>query len=141
MTALIFVDTNILIYAFAETGDERHGKAASVVVRLLDEQAAALSVQVLKEFYTVATRKIPKTLSRKEAAVVIRDLCLTCRVMDDTLPQLHRALELVNAHGLSIWDASIVAAAEAVGCTGLYTEDLVHGSVIGTVQITNPLRP
>ncbi|MBM3790300.1 MAG: PIN domain-containing protein [Acidobacteria bacterium] len=138
MTAPGFLDTNILVYAFADTEDERHNRARSLVEDLLDRHDATVSVQVLREFHSVVTRKLSKPLSYRAAAEIIGDLCLACRVVDDTLPQLDRALELVGTHHLSIWDASIVAAAEASGCTELHTEDLASGSVVGRVRITNP---
>jgi predicted nucleic acid-binding protein len=138
MKGLSFIDTNILVYAFAETGDERHEKASALVADLLDHQDACASVQVLKEFHAVATKKVPKPLSRREAAALIRDLCSSCLIADQTVPQLQRALTLMNEHPISIWDATIVAAAEATGCSHLYTEDLAAGATIGTVLIINP---
>jgi len=139
MTAPSFIDTNILVYAFADTGDDRHAKARLLVEELLDGQNASLSVQILREFYTVATRKVRKPLSHAQAVATIEDLCLACRVVDDTLPQLNRAMEFAESHGLSIWDASIAAAAEAAGCGVLFTEDLAHGAMTGNVRVTNPL--
>jgi predicted nucleic acid-binding protein len=139
MTDRSFIDTNILIYAFADTEDVRHEKASALVADLLDQQNACASVQVLKEFHAVATTKVPKPLSLREAAAVIRDLCSSCLIADETVPQLQCALTLMNEHPISIWDASIVAAAEAIGCSRLYTEDLAAGVTIGTVLISNPL--
>ena len=37
------------------------------------------------------------------------------------------ALEIKAEHGLSYWDAAIVAAARALGCRELYSEDMTHG--------------
>ncbi|NWG13206.1 MAG: PIN domain-containing protein [Acidobacteria bacterium] len=96
MTALSFIDTNILVYAFADTGDDRHAAAHSLVDELLDSQNAGLSVQLLREFYTVATWKVKRTFSHSQAAATIEDLSIACRVVDDTLPQLNRALELAG---------------------------------------------
>ena len=139
MTAPSFIDTNILVYAFADTGDERHAVARSLVEELLNRQSAAVSVQVLREFYAVATRKAKKPVPRHELIPLINDLSHACRVVDDTLAQLERALDILESHDISIWDACIVAAAEASGCGDLYTEDLAHGATIGTVRILNPL--
>jgi predicted nucleic acid-binding protein len=61
-------------------------------------------------------------------------------VVDDTLPQPDHALDLAIAHGLSIRDASVIAAAEAARCRELYTEDLAHGSTVEGIRVTNPLR-
>ena len=99
-----------------------------------------MSVQVLKEFYAVATLKLKEPPARREAISIIKDLLDACRVVDDTLPQLDRPLHLASTRKLSIWDASVIAAAEAAGCRELYTEDLTHGATIGSVQIKNPLR-
>ncbi len=134
-----FVDTNILVYAFADTGDERHSKARALVEQLLDAHEAVVSVQVLREFYTVATRKVKRPLPHREVVALVRDLSIACRVVDDTLPQLERALELAYAYDLSIWDASIVAAAEAASCSELCTEDLTDGTTVGTIRVRNPL--
>ena len=37
------------------------------------------------------------------------------------------ALEIRASHRLSYWDAAIVAAARALGCEELYSEDMSHG--------------
>jgi predicted nucleic acid-binding protein len=140
MNARSFIDTNVLIYAFAETGDTRHAKAYELVSQLLGDETATVSVQVLREFYAVATRKLAKPLPGVEAVKLIRDLCHACRVLDDTLPQLERAVELAASNNFSIWDASIIAAAESGGCAELYTEDLASGTKGGNVRISNPFR-
>ena len=41
---------------------------------------------------------------------------------------------------LSYWDAAIVAAARALGCQKLYSEDMSHGREIEGVTIINPFR-
>jgi predicted nucleic acid-binding protein len=57
-----------------------------------------------------------------------------------TLPIVEAALEIKARHGFSYWDSAIVAAARALGCTTLYTEDLAHGRQIEGVVIVNPFR-
>jgi predicted nucleic acid-binding protein len=139
MKGLSFLDTKILVYAFAQTEDDRHAKAKALVMDLLAEHNACASVQVLKEFHAVATKKAAAPLSRRDAAGIIRDLCISCHITDETVQQLRRALDLIARYGISIWDASIVAAAEAAGCVRLYSEDLADGTALGTVRIINPL--
>jgi predicted nucleic acid-binding protein len=141
MNAPSFVDTNILVYAFSESDDTRHPTAQALMEELLDAQQATVSVQVLKEFYSVATRKLAHPLSHQAASAVIKDLSVACRVAEETVPQLERALELMSSIPLSIWDASIIAAAELAGCAQVYTEDMSHGSRIGDVHILNPFKP
>ena len=50
------------------------------------------------------------------------------------------ALEIKVEHGLSYWDAAIVAAARALGCRELYSEDMTHGREIDGITIINPFR-
>ncbi len=50
------------------------------------------------------------------------------------------ALEIKAAHGFSYWDSAIIAAARALGCALLYSEDTSHGRQIDGVTIVNPFR-
>ena len=57
-----------------------------------------------------------------------------------TLDILNGALEIRATHGFSYWDSAIIAAARALGCRNLYTEDLSHGREVDGVLILNPFR-
>ena len=48
------------------------------------------------------------------------------------------ALDIKARHRLSYWDAAIVAAAQALGCETLYSEDMAHGMTIGGTRIVYP---
>jgi predicted nucleic acid-binding protein len=50
------------------------------------------------------------------------------------------ALEIKTIYRLSYWDAAIVAAARALGCRELLSEDMSHGREVEGVTITNPFR-
>jgi predicted nucleic acid-binding protein len=50
------------------------------------------------------------------------------------------ALKIKAAHGLFYWDAAIVAAARALGCRELYSEDMTHGREVEGAVILNPFR-
>ena len=43
-------------------------------------------------------------------------------------------------HGFSYWDSAIIAAARALGCRELYSEDMSHGRRIDGVVIVDPFR-
>ena len=140
MSATEFLDTNILVYAFSQTEDSRHQTASTLVERHLEEQSAACSVQVLKEFYVVTTRKLQVPLSHSDATSIISDLITATRVIEDSVPLLRRALDIKQLHSISLWDACIVASAECAGCELLVTEDLSHGMLIEGVRLFNPFR-
>ena len=65
---------------------------------------------------------------------------LRFRIQETTLPVMIGALEIKAAHGLSYWDAAILAAARALGCRELLSEDMSHGREVEGVRIVNPFR-
>jgi predicted nucleic acid-binding protein len=50
------------------------------------------------------------------------------------------ALRIKETHGFSYWDAAIVAAARALGCGEVYSEDMTHGRDVEGTIIVNPFR-
>jgi len=138
VTSRIFLDTNVLLYSISRAPDEAAKRSRAIA--LLDEADCCLSVQVLQEFYVQATRAtrvdpLPHALA---AGLVLT--WLRFEVQDNTVAILRSALEIKTAHGFSYWDAAIIAAARALGCASLYTEDLSHGRIIDGVAIINPFR-
>lgn len=133
-----FLDTNVLLYSISTAADEI-GKCA-VSVELLDRNDCALSVQVLQEFYVQATRPTRSNpIPHRTAAELIRTW-LRFEVQDNTVAILQGALDIKAKHGFSYWDSAIIAAARALGCRELHTEDLSHGREIDGVRIVNPFR-
>jgi len=65
---------------------------------------------------------------------------LRFKIQELTLPVMLDALEIKASYALSYWDAAIVAAARALGCRELLSEDMSHGREIEGVQINNPFR-
>ena len=50
------------------------------------------------------------------------------------------ALIVQQRYQLSYWDSQILAAAERLGADVLYSEDLSHGQIYGSVRCENPFR-
>ena len=133
-----FLDTNILLYAISPHPDEAAKQARADA--LLDQDDGALSVQVLQEFYVQATRATrPGRLPHDLAAGLVQTWT-RFKVQDVTPGVLRVALEIKAAHGFSYWDSAIIAAARALGCDRLYSEDLGHGRQVEGVTIINPFR-
>lgn len=133
-----FLDTNILLYSISRAPEEAAKRNQAIA--LLDQDDMALSVQVLQEFYVQATRPTrPDALPHDIAAALIRTWT-RFRVQDITLTILTGALEIKADYNLSYWDSAIVAAARALGCRELYSEDMNHGQEIEGVVIINPFR-
>lgn len=137
MTALHFVDSNILVYRHDRDEAEKQARAHALLKQLWQQRTGRVSAQVLHEFYVVATRKlatpIPRTLARAE----VRQLSLWQPIPSS--PALRDAAwDIEDRFGLSWWDALIVAAAQAAGCQTLLTEDLQDGLDLDGLQVRNP---
>lgn len=136
MTGPRFIDTNILLYSISR--DPAEARKRAIAIALLEADDMALSVQVLQEFYVQATRR-PDPLANDIAVGLVRSW-LRFKVQDITLPIMLGALDIKMAYGLSYWDAAIVAAARALGCRELLSEDMSHGREVEGVTINNPFR-
>jgi predicted nucleic acid-binding protein len=133
-----FIDTNILLYSISR--DPAETSKRDIAVALLDTENIALSVQVLQEFYVQATRATRPDALAHEIAVGLLRTWLRFKVQETTLPVMINALEIKVRYGLSYWDAAIVAAARALGCRELLSEDMSHGREVEGVTINNPFR-
>lgn len=129
----VFVDTNVFIYAL-DSQDTGKQQRASLVLGPLGSQAT-ISVQVLQEFYSVATRKLG--FSSVSAGRIIAEMA-TLNVVSPTPRHVIDAIDTHARYGLQFWDALILEAAVSANCETLLTEDLQHGQVIRGVRIVNP---
>jgi len=133
-----FLDTNILLYSISRAPDEKRKRDIST--GLLAERDNALSVQVLQEFYVQATRQTRHDALEHNIAVGLIRTWLRFPVQDMTLAVMSGALDIKAAFGFSYWDSAIIAAALALDCDELLTEDMSHGRVIAGVKIGNPFQ-
>ena len=138
MNRLRFIDTNILLYSISR--DPAEATKREIAIALLDNENIALSVQVLQEFYVQATRATRPDAVAHDIAVGLVRTWLRFKIQEMTLAVMLDALEIKASYGLSYWDAAIVAAARALGCRQLLSEDMRHGREIEGVQINNPFR-
>jgi predicted nucleic acid-binding protein len=137
MSALIFVDTNVFVYAKQASEHMKQPLAARWLERLWDEQTGRTSVQVLNEYYTTLTRKIKPPLPQADAWDDVKSLIAwNPQSMDREL--LHRGREIEQRYRLGWWDSLIVGAAQLQNCVLLLTEDLQDRSVYGSVIVRNP---
>jgi len=133
----VFVDTNVLIYAYDRDARERHEIARDRLARVWRERSGCISTQVLQEFYVNVTRKLARPITPSEARRCVRDL-KAWRVVEVDVDDVIAASEIAERHVLSFWDALIVRAAVRAGARTLLTEDLNAGQVIEGVRVENP---
>ncbi len=135
MSDRAFLDTNIFVYA-VDNADAYKQKLARSVLRTVSD--AAVSTQVMNEFFVVTTRKLAEPLHPDAAAAVIDEMAkLVCVTVDAALIQ--SAIRAGRRWNLSHWDALMVEAARRAGCDRLLTEDLSHGAVYDGLRVENPI--
>lgn len=137
MSVEAFLDTNVLIYAVSSAAEEAEKKERAI--ELIEREDFGLSAQVLQEFFVNVTRKIADPLSPDAAVELMEQLRQFPMVVTD-YPLVVAGAEMALRYGISYWDGAIVAAAEVLGASVLYSEDLGDGQVYGSVRVVNPFR-
>lgn len=135
MSGKIFLDTNILIYAYSAYEPLKKAQAQALIASANGN--AWLSTQVLIEFVNVSYRKLKTAWPDVQIALI--ELTASYQIAQTTPGTIAHAMRLAHRYGFSWFDALIVAAALECGCDTLYSEDLHAGQLIeGTLQVLNP---
>jgi len=135
MTARRFVDTNVLIYAGSRDPADRRKRDRAQSI--LGEPGIGFSTQVMGEYFEVAYRKGRLGISHAEAVRALR--AMARRPVAPMTPELVLvAADVSERYQISTWDAAIVAAASALECEVIWTEDLNHGQTYLGVRVENP---
>ena len=132
-------DSNILLYAVSADPEEAVKRTKAIEI-LADRDNVALSVQVLAEFYHQATRRSRTNRLNHDEAIRFIDRLAALPVQPVTTGVFRRATELSNRFGISYWDGAILAAAAAIGCDAVYSEDMSHQQDYGGIRVINPFR-
>ena len=135
----VFLDTNIIIYAYDVSAKEKHEQAKSILVDLWNSGRGVLSTQVLQEFFVSVTRKIPQPLTLIKAKEIISDLLRWEIVVNDG-DWILEAIELHSRHKYSFWDSLIIQAAIRGGASLLLSEDLSGGQTLQGLTIKDPFK-
>jgi len=138
MTALVFVDTNVLVYA-RDPRDAMKRATASEWLRLLwNEERGRTSIQVLNEYYDVLTRKYRPAVRREDAWDDVRYYLSSWNPQPLDSEVIECAHEVEARHHLTWWDCLVVAAAQVQHCVLLLSEDLQDGADYGGVIVRSP---
>jgi predicted nucleic acid-binding protein len=135
MTERVFIDTNILVYAFLENDTVRHDASVKLMSDIIGSEVF-VSIQVMSEIYAAISKngvgheKITEYLCELEEKMNIQPICF------DTVK---KCLSLKKKYSYSYWDSLILASSLKSGCTVVYSEDMQHRQVIEqTLTIMNP---
>ena len=135
----VFLDTNIIIYAYDVSAGEKHEIAKKILVDLWDSGLGVISTQVLQEFFVAVTQKLSKPLDKRLAREIVSDFLKWDVVINDG-ESILEAIEIFLRYGYSFWDSLIIEAAIRSGTVILLSEDLSHGQTINRLTIKNPFR-
>ena len=133
---VVFVDTNIWLYAFLDTGEDEKSSRAK---ELFQQTAPMLSVQVVNEVCVNLIKKA--NFPEGQIYQLIESFYEKYPIVEMDEGILLSASELRQEYAFSFWDSMVVACALASGAEILYSEDMQHGLVIrGALKIVNPFK-
>ena len=137
MTAAVFVDSHVFLYAMDEGDKSKQEGARNWRSALWTSRLGRLSFQVLGEFQVNAMRLRPS--ARDVARAEIVDLLAWNPVVADAALS-QRGCELQDRYRLSYRDSPILAAAKVASCGYLLTEDFEAGQNLDGVEVVNPFQ-
>ena len=137
MSAEVFLDTNVLLYAATASREELAKQDRGY--ELIAADNFGISTQVLQEFFYNATVKTKLKMRPEKALEWLAEIeHRPCIVVNADV--FRRATEISIRYQVNYWDGAIIAAAEALGADTVYSEDLNHGQSYGSVKVVNPFK-
>ena len=135
-TELVFVDTNVLLYARDDRYPDKQKAAAHWLATLARRDALIVSPQILGELHNAILRgKVvvgEGEMQRMTAALQPFSHGAT------DLELIGQAWKIRNETTFQWWDCVILAAAIRAGCRYLLSEDYQHGRTVRGTTILNP---
>lgn len=138
MSDRIFVDTNVLVYAYDRSEPEKQRRALEMLDRLAVTGAGMISTQVLSEFFVAVTQKIAAPLTVDEAYDRLKNYLQSWTVVDLTGMIVLESARGVRDHQFNFWDAQIWAAARLNQASVVFSENFNVGAVTEGVRFVNP---
>ena len=136
---LVFLDTNIFVYAFLASEPRKRAKAVELIEACLGSGRGSVSYQVVQEFANVARKKFATSLSASDCKAFIDAAMQPLNRVASSTALIHTALDLQDELTYGFYDCVMLAAALQAGADKLYTEDLQHWQLVrGTLRIVNP---
>lgn len=133
MSDNVFLDTNVLVYAYSDTELQKQ----IIARKLVSENSSFISTQVLQEFSNVLHRKFNKTWS--EIANATLEVSSSNLVHTNSEITIQQSYKIAERYKFTFYDSLIIVAALECNCSRLYSEDLNHTQLIdGKLAIINP---
>jgi predicted nucleic acid-binding protein len=135
----VFLDTNIIVYAYDISDKEKHDKAVELLETIWESGAGVISTQVLQEFFVTVTKKIASPLGVTITKEIINDLSKWDIIVNNVAVILN-AINIQQEHKFSFWDSMIIASAVKGSAAALLSEDFSDGQIINGVEVRNPFK-
>lgn len=132
------IDTNIWIYRY-DSRDPTKQQIAEQLITTVRPQI--LLWQVGCEFLAASRKLAGVGFTEDQAWAALADMqSLAAQVVLPDIPLWADAQDLQKRHGLSFWDALLVAACIRVGVQTLYTENLGAPRTLDGLALVNPFQ-
>jgi predicted nucleic acid-binding protein len=138
MNDKIFIDTNVLVYAYDRSEPQKQQQALKLIHPLTVTGTGVISTQVLAEFFVTVTQKLDAPLSLESAQQRIENYQQSWVILDMTPLIVLEAIRGVQNYKFSFWDAQIWAASHLNQISVVLSEDFNNGAVIEGVRFINP---
>ena len=137
MTNILFIDTNILVYAYTNEKDGKTDKAIKFLesISLFESY---ISIQVINEFCNALIyNKVPSSIINRYI-IEIND---SYNVLPINFNISKNGLLLKEKYKYKWYDSLLLATTLENNCNTFYSEDLQHNQIIeNRLKIVNPLR-
>ena len=142
MSDLAMVDTIVLVYRYDPSHPEKQSRAADLLRRGAEDGSLVLPYQALLEFVAATTRPrrggAPPLLPQREAWREVAEFADLYEILYPDAESVPTAVSLMAVHGLSWFDAVLLAYADRHGLPLVYSEDFTDGRRYGHVRVVNP---
>ena len=135
----VFVDTNVIVYAYDKDAGDKHRVALDIMKDLWRSGLGSISTQLLQELFVTLTKKVSAPLDISVVRETVRRLSKWDVLLID-VDTIISATELQERYKYSFWDSLIIASAIAGGAKTIFSEDLSDGQTIQGITIKNPFK-
>lgn len=140
MSDKCFLDTNIIVYSFDDEDARKKEIAQTLISDGIEYQNTSISYQVVQEFINVSTRKFQEPLTTTDCKIFVENILHPIWHVYPSKELIFSALNIAEKLKYSFYDSLIIASAQEVSASVLYSEDLQNGHKIGSLHIVNPFK-
>jgi len=136
MSGRAFLDTNIIIYLYSESDEQKRDAACHV----LDNHDCVTNIHVMNESSNVWFKKFK--WSATEIEKHLDNIELVCsEILPIHRDTINKALALKDRYKYSYFDSLMLASALEGNCQIIFTEDMSNGQIISdSLKIVNPFK-